>query len=95
MGFERLGGLVRGMMRMNPRSRALFAFVGKSGHSMKILTWDGTGVLMINKRLDVGRFDLPMATSFDQQHVVVSDALFAAIFAGNGIRPNKRKRTIN
>lgn len=95
MGFERLGGLVRDKMQMEPRSRALFVFVGKSGHSMKILTWDGTGVLLINKRLDIGRFDLPVATSFDQQHVVVSDALFGAIFAGNGTRRNKRKRTIN
>lgn len=95
MGFERLGGLVREWMHMDPRSRALFVFVGKSGYSMKILTWDGTGVLLINKRLDLGRFELPMATSSDQQHVIVSDSLFSAIFAGNGRRPNKRRRTIN
>jgi transposase len=29
-------------MRAEPRSRALFVFVGKRGHSMKVLTWDGT-----------------------------------------------------
>ena len=42
-GSERLGALVRERMRAEPRSRALFAFVGKRGHSMKVLTWDGTG----------------------------------------------------
>jgi hypothetical protein len=38
-GFERLGGLVREKMQAEPRSRALFVFVGKRGHTMKVLTW--------------------------------------------------------
>lgn len=32
LGAERLGGLVRERMRAEPRSRALFVFVGKRGH---------------------------------------------------------------
>jgi len=36
MGYERLGGMVRERMRLEPRMRALFVFVGKRGHSMKI-----------------------------------------------------------
>lgn len=92
MGYDRLGGMVRERMRLEPRTRALFVFVGKRGHTMKILTWDGSGDLIINKRLDCGRFELPVATAHGQQHVMVSDALFAAIFSGNGTRQNKRKR---
>jgi transposase len=38
LGYERLGGLVREKMRTEPRARALFAFVGKRGQTMKILT---------------------------------------------------------
>jgi hypothetical protein len=41
-GFERLGGWIREKMQAEPRSRALFVFVGKRGHTMKVLTWDGT-----------------------------------------------------
>ena len=93
MGYERLGGMVRERMRLEPRTRALFVFVGKRGHSMKIITWDGSWDLIIAKRLDFGRFELPMATAHGQEHVMVSDALFAAIFGGNGTRSNKRKRT--
>jgi transposase len=48
LGIERLGGLVRERMGAEPRSRALFVFVGKSGHTMKVLTWDGTGVILIH-----------------------------------------------
>lgn len=38
LGSERLGGLVRDRMSMEPRTRALFAFVGKRGHTMKIVS---------------------------------------------------------
>jgi transposase len=48
LGSERLGALVRERMRMEPRSRALFVFVGKRGHSMKCLTWDGTGTITVH-----------------------------------------------
>lgn len=92
MGYERLGGMVRERMQMEPRARALFVFVGKRGHTMKILTWDGSGDVIISKRLDFGRFELPRATLHGQQHVIVSDALFAAIFGGNGTRRNTRRR---
>ena len=56
LGSERLGALVREKMRMEPRSRALLVFVGKRGHSMKCLTWDGTGTIVVHKKLDGGRF---------------------------------------
>jgi transposase len=41
-GSERLGAWVREHLAMEPRSRALFVFVGKRGETMKMLTWDGT-----------------------------------------------------
>ena len=46
LGYERLGGLVRERMQAEPRSKALFVFVGKRGHTMKVLTWDGTGAIV-------------------------------------------------
>jgi hypothetical protein len=33
-GYERLGGIVREKMQAEPRSRALFAFAGKRGHTL-------------------------------------------------------------
>jgi transposase len=70
LGSERLGALVRERMRTEPRSRALFAFVGKRGHSMKVLTWDGTGTIVIHKKLDAGRFELPRGRpGVGEQHV--------------------------
>jgi transposase len=51
MGYERLGGLVRECMHAEPRSKALFVFVGKR-HTMKVLTWDGTGAIIVHKKLE-------------------------------------------
>ena len=82
LGAERLGALVREKMRAEPRSRALFVFVGKRRHSMKVLTWDGTGTIVIHKKLDAGRFELPRATRPDEQHLPGRDAIFEAIHKG-------------
>jgi transposase len=92
LGFERLGGMVRERMATEPRSRALFVFVGKRGQTMKVLTWDGTGVVLVHKKLDAGKFDLPRATRAGEQHVVVSDAIFDVIFQGVPITPRPVQR---
>jgi transposase len=91
-GYERLGGLVRDKMQAEPRSRALFVFVGKRGHTMKVLTWDGTGSIVIHKKLDAGKFELPRATAEGDQHVVVSDAIFEVIYKGVSTTPRPRPR---
>jgi transposase len=79
LGFERLGGLVREKMQQDPRRRALFVFIGKRRQSLKILSWDGSGVLLLYKRLDQGLFEMPRG---EGPHVVLSDALLRVLFAG-------------
>jgi transposase len=83
MGYERLGGLVRERMQAEPRSKALFVFVGKRGHTMKVLTWDGTGAIVVHKKLDAGKFELPKPTRVGDQHVIVSDAIFRGDLQGH------------
>src|SRR5690349_20128161 len=72
-GYERLGGIVRERMQAEPRTRALFVFVGKRGHTMKVLTCDGTGSIVVHKKLEAGKFELPQPTRVGEQHVIVSD----------------------
>jgi transposase len=94
-GYERLGGLVREKMRAEPRSRALFVFVGKRGHTMKALTWDGTGAIVVHKKLDAGKFELPKATRVGDQHVIVSDAIFEVIYKGVSVAPKPTRRRVH
>lgn len=95
LGIERLGAMVRERMRAEPRSRALFVFVGKSGHSMKVLTWDGTGMIVVHKKLDAGKFELPRATRPGEQHLLVSDAIFEVIHKGVAITPRAARRRLH
>jgi transposase len=95
LGAERLGGLVRERMRAEPRSRALFVFVGKRGHSMKVLTWDGSGTIVVHKKLDAGRFELPRPTSPGEQHLLISDGIFEAIHKGVAITPRAARRRVH
>src|SRR3954463_1282993 len=92
LGAERLGALIRERMGSEPRSRALFVFVGKRGHSMKVLTWDGTGTIVVHKKLDAGKFELPRPTASGEQHLVVSDAIFEAIHKGVALTPRRSRR---
>ena len=94
-GYERLGGLVRERMQVEPRSKALFVFVGKRGHTMKVLTWDGTGVIVVHKKLDAGKFELPKATRVGDQHVIVSDAIFEVIYKGVATAPKATRRRVH
>ena len=82
LGFERLGGLVRERMAREPRSRALFVFFGKRRQTVKILTWDGTGVVLTYKKLDRGLFEIPLAERDGEASVMVSETMFEAIFTG-------------
>jgi transposase len=79
-------------MRVEPRSRALFVFVGKRGQTMKVLTWDGTGTIVIHKKLDAGRFELPRATSPGEQHLQISTAIFDVLHRGVALTPRTTRR---
>jgi transposase len=82
-GFERLGGIVRERMRREPRSKnALFVFIGKRGHTMKVLWWDGTGTVLLYKRLDASTFEIPKPREVGAASVVVSEATFEALLHG-------------
>lgn len=55
-GFERLSFYVREKMRQNLLEGDLFLFVGKSRRLLKGICYDGTGLLLVGKRLEQGRF---------------------------------------
>lgn len=85
-GFERLGGIVRERMRREPRSRALFVFFGRRRRTVKVLSWDGTGVVLWHKRLDRGQFEAPVVIEEGCTSIALSDAEFEAFFAGLSIQ---------
>lgn len=59
-GFERLAGTVLERMGRRARSGALFVFFGRRRDALKVFFYDGTGLCVFYKRLDKGRFRLPV-----------------------------------
>ncbi len=60
-GFDGLAMLVQQHLGKDPFSGQLFAFRGRRGDLLKILAWDGQGVVLYSKRLERGRFVWPQA----------------------------------
>ncbi len=62
-GFERLGVLVQAVLEQNALSGHLFVFCNAARTRIKILHWDGTGLWLLTKRLERGRFAWPAAAA--------------------------------
>ena len=56
---EGLAALVRETMGADPFSGALYVFRAKRADRVKLVFWDGTGVVLVSKRLEDGEFRWP------------------------------------
>jgi transposase len=90
-GFERLSGMVRERMGYEPRSGALFVFVGRRRQLVKILFADATGICVFAKRLDAGVFFLPAAPAADASHVEIDEATLDALLDGLELVPSSEE----
>jgi len=55
-GFEGLSALVRQQMARDPISGALYLFTNRRRRRAKVLFFDGTGLVVYAKRLEIGLF---------------------------------------
>ena len=62
-GFNGLAALVQTALADNPYSGHVFVFRGRRGDILKVLWYDGQGLLLQAKRLERGRFVWPQADS--------------------------------
>ncbi len=57
--FDTLSALVEQQLCEDPLSSKLFVFLNKRCDRVKMLYWDGTGLWILAKRLERGRFKRP------------------------------------
>jgi transposase len=55
-GINALSALVREHLGRSPTSGELYLFVSRNRIRARVLLWDGTGLCLYTKRLEVGRF---------------------------------------
>ena len=56
-GIDGLAALCRAALNSDPQDGTLFVFCGRSRRAIKILTYDGQGFWLAQKRLSTGRFN--------------------------------------
>ncbi len=72
LSFDRLAGIVREHLGGDPRGEALYLFPNRRGTHVKILWHDGSGYWILYKRLDRGKYRIPMPIPAGATHVTVS-----------------------
>ncbi len=58
-GFNGLTALIQGTLGQEPTSGFLFVFLNKARNRLKVLLWDGSGLVLCTKRLERGTFAAP------------------------------------
>ena len=89
--FDGLAAIVKNCFKKNPLDGTFFVFINRVADRIKILHWEHDGYALWYKRLEAGRFRLPVALSTDGEPVaLVSAAQLAMIL--EGIEPVVVKR---
>jgi transposase len=58
-GIDGLAAIISGKLALDPFSKSLFLFCGKNNGKLKGLLWESDGFLLLNKRLENGRYCWP------------------------------------
>lgn len=87
--FDGLALATQELVGEDPRSGALFIFVGKTMTRMKVLWWDRNGYCLLYKRLHQAVFELPKHA--DGKSSVRIDAQRLAQLLGGIARTSRRK----
>lgn len=90
-GFDRLAGRVM-QAGLDIYAGHLFVFLSKRRTHLKVLTWDGTGMVVLYKRLARGVFTRPDVAT-DARTATLDAAALAALLDGLDIPGGQRSQS--
>lgn len=92
--FDGLAAVVKNGFQRNPLDGTFFVFINRAADRLKILYWDRDGYALWYKRLEAGRFRIPVALVDGSKPVALVTAAQLAMIL-EGIEPvvvKQRKR---
>ena len=78
-GHDGLAAVVQNELGLDPHSGIIVVFRAKRGDRIKVLLWDGSGLVMAYKRLEQGKFARP---GISDGVMRLSKGQFEALFEG-------------
>lgn len=90
-GFDGLAAATRDIVRADPLSGHLFVFLNRRRDRMKILVWQRSGFLLVYKRLERGRFKLPLEPDPGRRHIEIEATDLALMIEGIDLRGAHRR----
>ncbi|MCM0604857.1 MAG: IS66 family insertion sequence element accessory protein TnpB [Xanthomonadaceae bacterium] len=81
--YDSLYSRVKEQLKLDPYSGHLFLFVNRTRTSCKVLYYDGTGFVILQKRLDRGNFSR-VNPRYDEE-VILTEAEFGLFFEGSNL----------
>ena len=87
--FNGLWTQASNVLKTDPRDGAVFAFANKKRDRVKLLYWDGTGLWLLAKRLEKGRFTWP--SGGDAAKLSLTPEALTMLLAGIDLREGCRK----
>lgn len=78
--YDTLFAKAKGVLNQDPYSGHLFVFINRHRSSIKCLFWDGTGLVLVCKRLDRGVFS--RINPMFKGEIILTAAEFALFFEG-------------
>lgn len=70
MGHNKLTGLVVDELNRDPIDKGIFLFVSKNRKTAKVLFWDGSGLVILHKKMEKGRI-----MEFEKSQEVIESAI--------------------
>ena len=89
--FNGLHAVVTEHLKENPLTGGLYVFTNKRRNRLKILFWDGTGLWILAKRLEEGRFSWPRGLDVRDGKLTIKHAALSMLMEGVDLKQGMQK----
>lgn len=88
--FNGLWAAVTEQLKEDPKDGAVYCFINRERTRLKLLYWDGTGVWVLAKRLERGRFSWTAATD-ERTKIALAPEALAMLLSGVDLKQGTLK----
>ncbi len=89
--FDTLSVVVRDELREDPLSRKVFVFLNRQGDRVKLLYWDGSGLWIMTKRLERGKFCRPRAAAHGEAKLALKPEALEMLLSGIDLKDGMQR----